>query len=96
MSRLLKNEFKNFLDSYDGFEKPFTREQVEYFTETIRYAKDRNEFMYNVTDGGDLILEMCVTFNKVRDTYRGDEEIINSYNVIQLGIIVTQQKQEVS
>lgn len=60
---------------------PFETDQIVTFMENIRYAKDRNEFMYRVTDGGDLVDEMIRTYNLVKETFTSMDKMINSANI---------------
>ena len=82
MRGVLKKEFELYLDKYDNFVEIFSREDLEYFVAAIRYAADRNEFMYRVTNGESLVQCMWELFERVKKDYSSMEKIIRCANIL--------------
>jgi hypothetical protein len=71
-----------FLESYSEFTEYFTKNDLEYFVNCIRYAVDRNEFIYKVTNGESLVQCMWETFEKVKKQYSSMEKIVQCANIL--------------
>ena len=82
MRGTLKKDFLEYLENYSEFTEYFTKDDLQYFVNCIRYAVDRNEFMYRVTSGESLIQCMWELFERVKKQYSSMEKIIRCANIL--------------